>query len=184
MIEIACPESCHYLTEAREQTAKREGDLRLKEMMVAGKPPQMLSELSMDMISLIYGSIVNAQRNPEGVPTRDLKDEEILEAVDLVFKNFRTEESGLIYQHMSPSARVDKVSRSIRTMIDNMVGQDTQEGPVTRNATIKALEFVRGELEAHIKRADGNPSSRNFLLYIALFVPWPKAAFEPRIIVS
>lgn len=184
MIELTCPESCQYLHEAREQTAKREGDLRLKELLASGKPPQVLDQLSMDIISLIYGSIVSAQRDPEGVSTHTLTDDEILEAVTTVLKNLRTEDSGLIYQHTSQSARVDKVSRSIRKLIDELGGQDTGEGRVTRTSIFKALEFVREELEAHLKRASGDIHSRNFLTYIALFVPWPKTEIGPRIILS
>lgn len=183
MIELACPESCHYLIQAREQMARREGDLRLKEMEAEGKPPQRLSEMAMDIISMIYGSIVRAQRDPEGTPIRDLKDYEILEAVNVAFKNLRTEASGLIYEHASTSPRIDKVSQSIRSVVDKLIGQDTPEGRITRTETIKALEFVRGELTAHLKRADGDTYSRNFLHYIALFVPWPAAETAPRIII-
>lgn len=184
MIELACPESCHYLTEAREQSARREGDLRMKELTAEGKPPQRLTPMAMDIITTIYSAIVRAQRDPESTPVRDLKDYEILEAVNVTFKNLRTESSGLIYEHASTSPRIDKVSQSIRSIVDKLIGHDTPEGRVTRTETIKALEFVRGEVEAHLKRADDSPSSRGFLRYITLFIPWPEAEAAPRIILS
>jgi len=182
MIELACPESCHYLTEAREQSARREGELRIKELEAEGKPPQRLNPMAMDIITIIYSAIVRAQRDPEGTAIRDLKDYEILEAVNVTFRNVRTEASGLIYEHSSTSPRIDKVSQSIRAIVDKLIGQDTPEGRVTRTETIRALEFVRGEVEAHLKRENDNPASRNFLRYISLFIPWPEAEAAPRII--
>lgn len=182
MIELACPESCHYLNDAREQTAPRENEMRLKEFQAEGKMPPKMSELALEIVSLIFGSIVAAQRDKEGVAIFDLKDDEILEAINVMFKNLRTEESGLIYEHTSRSPRIDKVSQSIRNIVDKLIGQDTPEGRVTRSETMRALEFVRSEVEAHLKRNDNKLSSRGFLRYIALYVPWPEAETGPRII--
>ncbi|MCI0486706.1 MAG: hypothetical protein L0229_08910, partial [Blastocatellia bacterium] len=37
MIDLACPESCQYLQEARQQTMEREETIRLKELADEGK---------------------------------------------------------------------------------------------------------------------------------------------------
>lgn len=182
MIELPCPESCSYLIEARSSVSQREMALRRKE--TAEEPRDLtLNDRAFLALDVIQRSIVNAQRGIGATAFRDLDDAEMLASIDNAIKNLETEESGLIYEHSAASPRIAELSRRIRQGLDE-IGKDTpMEARPRRSEIIKALTFMREAVNAHIKRAAGDPeASRTFMRYISLFYPWPEQATTPLII--
>ena len=182
MIELACPESCTYLVEARTSASQREMALRQKE--TADAPGNMLlNERAMIALDGIERAIVNSQRGIGATSFRDLDDAEILAALENTIKNLETEESGLIYEHRAESPRIGELSRRIRERLDEVGNDAPLEVRPRRSDVLKALTFMRDAVEAHIKRAAGDPeASRSFMRYISLFSPWPADATTPLII--
>jgi hypothetical protein len=182
MIELACPESCAYLIEARSSAGQRERLLLQKE--AATNPRDLsLTERAVLALNIIEQAMVNTQRGIEGSALRDLNDEEVLAAVENAIKNAETQESGLIYQHGAASPRIAEVSRRIREALDKMSEEIPAEARPRRSDTLKALTFIRETVKAHIRRKGADArASRSYVRYITLFSPWPEQATRPLII--
>lgn len=182
MIELACPESCHYLQSAREQAARREVELRAREMEAEGKSLSAITERIIAINYIIEKAIVESHRSTEGIPMRDLDDREALAAVQNAIKNLEIEESGLIYEERAQSPRVQQVSRRIRAELDEVASKITPEERPTRSETLRALRFVRDNIESQLRREEGDPHPQGFIRHSALFLPWPKESAKPLII--
>jgi hypothetical protein len=182
MIELACPESCHYLRSAREQAGPREAALRAREMQAEGKSISDINERILAITFTIEKAIIESQRATEGPSLHDLDDSEALAAVENTIKNLETEESGLIYEHRAQSPRVQQVSQRIREGLEKLSAELMAEERPTRSETMRALRFVRDNIESHLRRASGEPRSRGFIRHSALFFPWPEQVSKPLII--
>src|SRR5262245_58720939 len=89
MIELACPEACPYLIEARSNAGQREVALRRRE--AAADPRDLtLSDRALIALDAVERAIVNAQRGIGGSAFHDLDDAEILAAVENAIKNLET----------------------------------------------------------------------------------------------
>jgi hypothetical protein len=181
MIELACPESCQYLRDARTQTAEREHELRLKEV-AEGKPMPEIGKRLLPALYAIDLGIVGAQRD-KNAGLSDLDDREALAAVEITIKNLETEESGLIYEHRASSMRVEEVSRHIRASLEVIIKETQAEDRLRRGDIMKALNFVRDFIGDHIRRNETEPGPpRSYIRYISLFIPWPEETTKPLII--
>jgi hypothetical protein len=182
MIELACPETCSYLIEARTSASQREMALRRKE--TAGDPRDLkLNERGLLALEGIQRAIVNAQRGVGASAFRDLDDAELLASIENTIKNLETEESGLIYEHRAASPRIGELSRRIRDGLEEIAKDASPEARPRRAEILKALTFMREAANAHIRRAAGDPeASRTFVRYITLFYPWPEQATTPLIV--
>lgn len=182
MIELACPESCSYLIEARANASQREMALRRRETADAPRDLK-LNERALLALDEIQRAIVNAQRGIATAGFRDLDDAEMLAAVDNTIKNLETEESGLIYEHRAASPRIGELSRRIRNGLDQIAKDTPLETRPRRSDILKALIFMSESVTAHIQRAAGDPeAARTFMRYISLFHPWPEEAARPMLI--
>jgi hypothetical protein len=182
MIELACPESCSYLIEARTNSSQREMALRRKE--AADSPSDLtLNEQGLVSLDAIERAIVNAQRGIGGAAFRGLDDSEILAAVENTIKNIETEESGLIYEHRAAAPRIDELARRIRAGLDEIGNDLPADARPRRSDIFKALSFTRESVKVHMQRAaEGGAASRSFIRHISLFYPWPQEATTPLII--
>jgi len=181
MIELACPESCPYLIEARATATRRETELRMKETSEIDRRSLLLSDRALIALDRIERAIVNVQRAVDGPAFHDLADAEILSAVENTIKNIETEESGLIYEHRADTSRAGEVSRRIRSALEVAAEEVPSEARPRRSDTIRALNFARATIKAHIQRAGGE-ASRSYIRYIALFYPWPEKETRPLIV--
>jgi hypothetical protein len=182
MIELACPETCPYLIEARVNTSKREMALRRQE--TAEHPRAlMLNDAALLVLDAIGGAIVSAQRSVEMAAFSGLDDSDVLAAVENTIKNLETEESGLIYEHRGAAHRIDELSRRIREHIEAIGKDQPADTRPRRSDMLKALTFTRDAVKAHMLRAPNDPeSSRTFIRYTSLFYPWPPETVSPLII--
>ena len=182
MIELACPETCSYLIDARTSAVQRETAIRRRE--TAGEPRDLvLNERSIHALDTIERAIVNVQRGVGGEGLHDLDDAEILAAVENTISNLETEESGLVYEHRAASPRIGEVGRRVRHALDQVNQEMTADESPRRSEVLKALAFEREALKAHIRRAAGEPGSRrSYLRYITLFYAWPEEATKALIL--
>jgi len=182
MIELACPEFCSYLIEARTSASEREMALRRKE--IADDPRDLrLNERGFVALDAIQRAIVDAQRGIGASAFSDLDDAEILAAVENTIKNLETEESGLIYEHRAASPRIAELSRRIRDGLDGIAKDSPAEARPRRTEILKALAFIGESARAHVRRAAGDPTlSRTFVRYLTLFYAWPEKAATPLIV--
>jgi len=178
MIELACPESCTYLHDARAQMGERETELRTSDDTFA-RAGQAITERTVPILLMIESGIVDSHRGIKGAPLRDLKDVEIRDAIENAVKNLQTEESGLIYEHHAPSPRIDEVSRRIRAALDEYSQQVSAEVRPRRSDILKMLNVTRAAVDLHIRRGEDD---RSYLRHIALYFPWPEEKTKPLII--
>lgn len=182
MIELACPESCSYLIDARNSAGERELAFRRKETATDPREGK-LSERAFVALDAIQRAVVNAQRGIGATGFRDLDDAEILAAIENTIRNIETEESGLIYEHRAASPRIGELSRRIRQGLDEITKDVPVEARPRRTDVLKALAFMRELASAHLRRADGTPdAARSFIRYITLFYPWPDQTATPLIV--
>jgi len=178
MIELACPESCQYLHDARAQVSEREGNLRTNDeafaLLARGN-----DERALPVHLMIEDAIVKAHRGIDGEQVRDIKNAEILESIENAIKNLQIEESGLIYEQRSSSRRIEEVSRRIRAGIDELSERIPAEFRPRRSDVIKILNVERAAVELHIRRGEEDDS---YLRHISLFLPWPEEKTHPLII--
>lgn len=181
MIELACPESCSYLLEARTSASQREKDQRVKE--TADPRTLVLGDRALIALNAIEQAIVNAQRGIGPVSFRELSDNDILAAIENTSKNLETEESGLIYEHRSATPRLDQLSRHIRESVNESTKEFPAEVRPRRSDVLRALSFTRDALNAHIKRSSTeSEGARSYLRFISLFHPWPQDVSKPLIV--
>lgn len=182
MIELACPESCSYLIEARRSASQREMEMRRKE--TAADPRSLaLNERAFVAVDAVQRALVNAQRGIGASAIHDLDDAETLAAIEVTKKNIETEESGLLYEHRAASPRIAELSRRIREALDQIAKDVPAEARPRRSEILKALAFIRDTANAHIRRAAGDAEpSRTFVRFITLFYPWPEEATRPILI--
>jgi hypothetical protein len=178
MIELACPEECVYLHEARAQGGEREAKLRAEDETFA-RAGQGITERTVPILLMIERGIIDAHRGVTGGALRDLKDVEIREAMENAVKNLQTEESGLIYEHHAPSPRIDEVSRRIRAALDEFSQQVPAETRPRRSDILKMLNVTRAAVDLHIRRGEDD---RSYLRHISLYFPWPEEKTRPLII--
>ena len=181
MIELACPETCSYLIEARSTASQRERLLLQKEA-ASNLRDLRLPERALIALNVVEEAVVNTQRGVTGPALRDLNDEETVAAIENAIKNAETEESGLIYEHSAGSPRIAEVSRRIREALTKMAEEIPAEVRPRRADILKALAFARDAAKAHTQRSGGSTPSFSYIRYITLFSPWPEAAAKPLII--
>jgi hypothetical protein len=181
MLELACPEDCQYLRDGRAQAAERERAFHLKEIAEAKHKPEIDKRLLPALYAIDLG-IVNAQRD-KNAALSDIEDREILAAVENTIKNLEIEDSGLIYEHRASSPRVEELSRRLRAWLDELAKGAAAEDRLRRGDVIKALNYARDIIASHIRRNEsGSASSRSYIRYISLFIPWPEETTKPLII--
>ena len=183
MIELACPESCPYLIDARATALERERELRRKEASSIGASDLSLSQRGLICVQAIERAILDTTRSTGELSIRDIDDAEILATLENALKNLETEESGLIYEHRASTLRIDQLSKRIREALDERSKEIPAEARPRRGDMLKAMTFLRETVKAHIQRAVGNrEASRSYIRYISLFYPWPKEATRPLIV--
>jgi hypothetical protein len=181
MIELPCPETCSYLIEARTSVGHREKELRMKE--ASDRRTLILNDRELVSVHAIEVAVVQAQRGIGAFSFRDMKDADMLAAVENCAKNLDTEESGLIYEHRSHARQIDELSRMIKTTFDEMF-KDVPVEHRPRNADlIRALKYTREGLQAHLKRPSaGADGARSYIRFISLFHGWPEEATKTLIV--
>jgi hypothetical protein len=178
MIELACPDSCAYLSDARTQMGAREVEWREREREAGIIRPE-LGKQWLAYLLMTQHAIVNAHRGIEGTKVADLTNTEILEALDNAIKNLQTGTSGLIYEHRAASPRVEEVSRRIRAALDKLVERMPAEQRPRPNELINVLNYERAAVEGHLRRGE---DARSHLRYISLYLPWPEEKTKPLIL--
>jgi hypothetical protein len=180
MVELACPESCNYLKEARSEARSREAALRVKELKAGGSLDLGMNPKSMAAAYLTDQALIGAFRGTNGSQLSGLVDTEALGAVENAIKNLETEETGLIYRHPASTPRIEELSRRIRDGITKAFESEPPESRPRRNETVRGLKYVRDSISAHTQRPGADP--RGYMRYVSLFCDWPEESVKPLII--
>jgi len=101
----------------------------------------------------------------------NLDDSEVLAGLKNAKKNLETADTGLIYEHLETSPRVQALSKHIREKLDKLSDSSDDLEHISRSTMLDALSLEIERVEAHLTEGgDG----RAYLRFISLFVPWEK----------
>jgi hypothetical protein len=162
--QVNCPRGCRFLQAA--QAAEQESNPSFADLaQVRDMDPEFVNEIEHAI------NVVHTER------FRDLKDREVKEALDNVFKTVQTEEKGLLYDYRSPDPRIQIMADAIARVIKRY-----REG---ENVSHKVdLLEVKSCLLAAVNAAKvttrRNPDSTEYLTHIAQFAHPPEVAPEEK----
>ncbi|MBI4470788.1 MAG: hypothetical protein HY650_15850 [Acidobacteria bacterium] len=169
MIDLACPESCPHLREARQHAQARRTSAIVNRLAGDGKLALLrrISELEV-LVFRIEKAVVELQRDR----FRDLTDAEVLDGIESALATAGTAEKGIIYDHQAPTPRAQTVSDAILREIDEVkkkLEEHSEARFLNDKVLAELLEFIRAWIRLEMS-ADGQDYLRN----IALQHPYPE----------
>lgn len=180
MIELACPESCVYLKEARKSTAQRRMPKFVQYLAANDKREALAGFRRFEMILfLLERAIVEVQR----YRFRDLRDEEALDGVKNALKTYETLDRGIIYEHPSESPRVQAVTRAALDALNDVRKrlQEQQRSSLMKTQDYAAcLKLVIEALQFDIQ---SNQDPQAWFRNAGLYQPYPPQETQ-RLIVT
>ena len=157
ILEINCPESCEYLKIGRNHEAEVERSrLRPSDPITQQLYTRVIGQFQGIISHLEY--VLARERQT----SRDLTDDAVAEALDLILKTYRTEENGIIYESVSSNLRVDIVRRHLKEVMDSYrKPTETREEFIQLQDAIDCLSLVRDLVASHLQT--GTASYVDFL---------------------
>jgi hypothetical protein len=102
--------------------------------------------------------------------SRDLSDQDLRLALDLLLKTLNTEDKGVIYESTSDDVAVEALRRQLRDAIQSFryPKENEQRQPLRLGGARECLEVLRDIVEQHLKAA---PAPMSFVDFLARFMP-------------
>lgn len=172
VLEIDCPEECAYLIAGRKsEAADYARHVRRIDPAHLEKSMETFREYYGNVIGYLEFAIAEERRS-----SRDLRDQDVLKAIDLLLEAYRTEESGILYEKASEDLRIESLRRQLRAVMESLRNpQGLERGIVSPDSTrvplgaaIACLEYVRGILLTYIS---DRHSSSGYVDFLARAVP-------------
>lgn len=172
VLELDCPETCEYLKAGREHESAEFGRLfRSQDPVRQEKNRKILTE-NQDVVAHIE-YIVAQQR----LASRDMTDDDVSKAVDILLDDYRTEDKGILYERNSDDLRIEPLRVELREVLESYRNPEGQEGESIvdpkhtrlplRNA-IECLEFLQSMIETYSK---DRRSAGNYVDFLARMTP-------------
>jgi hypothetical protein len=177
VVEIDCPETCQYLVVGRAHEAELENARHLQSSDPRKREARarVLEHFEAVVARLEY--VVGQRRRA----ARDLKDNDVAEALDLLLTTYRTEDKGVLYEAVAGRPGVEALRRELRDAVESMRHpKDTRYDSLRLADAIACLEFIRDLVASHIETRRSGSSYVDFLLRM---VPRESAADRAPLIV-
>ena len=164
VIEIDCPPDCHYLTAGQQYQLGKNYVAHLV------SEPDLERRRALYEASLKYAELieqVEAQLAQLAAGNRLLDDGEVKEAFELLVKNYRTEQSGLIYSHSSPRPQVQFLVRDLGEFLEGLRKQAEAgegAGPGLEDL-ICCLDWLGSKVDFQLKKQ--GRAGRDYLKLVA-----------------
>jgi hypothetical protein len=177
VLEINCPESCVYLAEGRARESEQERDRFVRTLAPTERArySRLTGQFSDFIVRLEY-AFADERRG-----SRDLRDYQVAEALDLLLKTLRTEDKGILYEHTSEDLLVEGLRRRLRELVEAQrnpqqenrdpyaISQDPE--PMKLGDVIDCLDFIRSVVEHHLK----DPSPPSYVNFLFRLLPGREA---------
>lgn len=168
MIELACPEECPYLREARSVGGDRRSQAIMRRLREIERWDLVRGIRNLGpIVFLVERGIIQIQRER----FRDLTDAEALEGVEAALATVRTLEKGIIYEHPVGAARAQAVIEAILREVEAIRSELREKGEdqsLTNEMVAVVLEFIQTWI-----KLDMNAEGQVYLRHIALDHPYP-----------
>ncbi len=148
VLEIDCPESCEYLRIGRA----REAELEQTRHAQVLEPPEVekwrrVLDVFGDVMADLQVIIAEERR-----ASRDLKDNDVAEALDCLIRTLRTEDRGVIYQTTSDNLRAEGLRRQFAQLMESCRRPEETDRPrIHLKDAIEILEVLRGVVGNHME---------------------------------
>jgi hypothetical protein len=172
VLEIACPESCEYLTAGRKRDIE-DYQQRLQKMDISKKEKyQKVISQYQDVIAHLEYAI-----SRERLLSRDFRDKDAAQAVDVLLDTYRTEEKGILYEKTVDDIRIEPLRKQLRTIVEsyrNPEGAEKQGVVDPKNTrlqlggAIESLEFIRTLIAIYM---ENRSSSSGYVDFLARVTP-------------
>ena len=172
VLEIECPEDCPYLIAGRKNDmadyARRIGTLDSSDH---DRNSRIFRDYQ-DVIAHLEYTIAR-----ERMSSRDLRDRDVMQAVDILLDTYRTEDKGVLYEKTSEDLRIEPLRRELRKAIESLRNPeeerkgivDPQGVRLRLGVAIDCLECVRSMVIAY---QSGRPSSPSgYVDFLARVLP-------------
>lgn len=174
LVEIQCPETCGYLTSAREHPAAVVKRQQEQDVAVLLPTIRHLTERQQQLFFLVHSVI--GRHKPEGFSR--LVDEDVAQAAGAVAATLETAARGVLYEHTPSSLLAQRLGREITAMLADFRAQGAKiyDGEVA--IALRAIE--RGARETQKQTADDTTYiSRMARLLHVRSQPSPEGAAKP-----
>jgi hypothetical protein len=164
-VEINCPSDCTYYIEGqkyqqdkitRQRITKEGVETYIRRAELYSKNPEVFDKIEIAIVDLFRSD-------------RKLRNEEVLEALELSLKTLDTEKKGIIFEHRSESSVVNEIAARVLTVIreyKDMV--ELRLGRITLDYAKDVIQEFLKELTFYME-VDANPQS--YLIHISRYYP-------------
>jgi hypothetical protein len=172
VLEVDCPETCHYLIAGREREvedyARR---VRSLDPAVRERNSRIFQDHQDVLAHMEY--VIARER----ILSRDLMDGDVARALDVLLETYKTEDKGVLYEQTSEDLRVEPLRRELRMAVESLRNPEGREetGIVDPQSTrlplkvaIQCLECIRSIVAAF--QAD-RKSSSGYVDFLARVIP-------------
>jgi hypothetical protein len=175
-VAIDCPADCSYLIAAHRYEAERprEGQPRKPEDMPFHKvvvERRFVEEQQPLLVGLSLFLVRLAREH------QDVRDPEVLAALDALAQSYQTLEAGLYYEQAAATPAAQRVAAALRQWLEAFSQEQQQKlgASLRPGDALRALVFLRrlGQMESN-----GRPLSRRFLEFMRAQLP--AGALEPE----
>ena len=99
---------------------------------------------------------------------KSIRDQDLLEAVELLKKNYQTEDKGVIFEHRSPNPLAGPLTKELRTVVENLRQGREDLPPLRLPEALDCLENLIQDILYHLQES-GQPLS--YLQFITRTYP-------------
>jgi hypothetical protein len=171
VLEIDCPENCPYLIAGR---ARGIADYNRRIGALDSRDHDRNSRVfhdHQDVIARLEYAIAR-----ERMSSRDLRDRDVMQAVNILLDTYRTEDNGVLYEKTSEDLRIEPLRRELRKVIESLRNQggeakgivDPQSTRLQLSVAIDCLECIRSMVVAY--QSDKHSSS-GYVDFLARVLP-------------
>ena len=155
VVEIDCPSGCAFLTSGQVYQTDKKLTQQFSRENYGDREMRYHDTLYryMPVIHDLESFLVEYARD-----LRTLEDRDVLQAVDTVAKNFRTEMKGILYAHSSSNPLADTLAQALHEHLESLRDAIREESdvPFEISDVIDCLDVMRCDLEFHLSdRNDG-----------------------------
>ena len=151
VVEIDCPSDCPYLASGQEyQSIKKFLDqVRRSDPADAERRFQTLHDHGYVIYDLEVAVLGFAS------DLSSLKDANILDSIELLVEDFRTEQKGVIYQHRHPNPIVESLARELREVLNEKMESGGELPALRLSEALKCLDWLASDVKFHLE-SDGD----------------------------
>jgi hypothetical protein len=173
-VEIECPDTCSYLSSAREHPAAVIKRQQGRDVASVLPVITALTERQHQLFFLVHSVI--ARHRPSGFLR--LVDADVAEAADAMAATLETAARGVLYEHTPTSVVAQRLTAEIRAMLEDARARGTRIFDGELSIALRAVE--RGARGAHLE-APGAPDAYIALLGRLMHVraPGPASPDQP-----